>query len=796
MQEHFAKSSDQSWQSHQRLADYFRALADPGKNRSWKGQSPRGFDELPFQLAASQMQSKLVSVLGDAAFAAAKASKRAVFDLLNDYNIPSSCVDRHIDGGLRLLQLKQIVRREAERLSRYPQCSLQQVLLGIDALVGPDPGLRSQARSLTEAYYGSAALMVSSLVPEHRVRLVSQAPAEADLKIENSCVTQTGILLRYKGGKWAEYSTDFEKTRSGVTPAAYCTRIARGGDAFVLTSANIAIIWDHWPDGTPTFCRVGASISAVACSSDGRLLALGAVDGSLQVRDLRLVEADPLLVANIVGSVIAVWFVSAESVAFVNGCGALIHATGAGSWKVSKQIETGRDCRLACGAGGDAACLVGDGNILQCYDGEGRQKWQTYLPSKPFSLAFSPGATEHGAVVLAGLENGALHEVSARDGTLGRATKISQSALQSVERHPAAPCVLCSDSAGSVFLATWSSPDEVEFRSWPACQRVLAVHWNETTQCLGTLTPDGERYVIRRISADTDADWDVSRVCSIAGPLDDAWFLSDGVILALHRESDESQIWLHRPGGPDQISSKRLWRGGSFFNLGGPVYIHTMAVSPCGQYLAASTEFVGKNHPFGRGKLGRFNVRLRWQPRGSFIQELVMSDRGEVMVITQDRGHSVGRLAARILTCGAFTHTLLEEGWGGGVKGRERGAARALFGTAISRDGRTIAAIDTSRALWLLSFDPRRPEVPPSGSVRLRGIVACSLSDSGMFCAALQADQALAIYQLKNGGHLARLATVLPQGQTSCFHISEPGRRLIVAGQTFIQAISFQTTDQ
>jgi hypothetical protein len=796
VQEHFAKASDQHWQPHPLLADYFRNLADPDRNQSWKGDSIRGFRELPFQLASSQSRSQLASVLGDAAFAAAKSSKGAAFDLLNDYNVASSRIDRHETGSLRTLQLKQIVRWEAERLSRYPECSLQQILLGIAALAVPDSGLRSQTSMLTEAHRGSANLRVWSLVPEHRVRFVTQAPTEADLRVENACATQAGILLRYKGGKWTEYSTDFEKIRSGITPAAYCTRIARGGGVLVLTSASTATVWNPWPDGAPRSCRLRALILAAACTCDGQFLALGGSDGSFQVRDLQHVESAPLLTGNIDGPIIAVWFVAGDSVVFVNGCGVLVHATRSGSWRISKQIATGRDCRLACGAIGDATCLVTEADVLQCYDGEGRPKWQANLPSKPFSLAFVLGENEYGATILAGLEDGTLQETDARDGRLIKTTKVSQSALQSVQCHPTAKVVVCCDSEGKVFLVSSSSPDDIEFRSWPACRRVLAARWDELANCLEALTPEGERYAIWQTTGDSEGDWRVSQLGSIEGPLDDAWMLSDGLIVALHRESDESQIWLHRPEGKDRIRSWRFWRGNSFFNRAGPIYVHTMAVSRCGTHFAAVSGFHGrKEASFSQGRIGRFSCGLRWQPREYFIDELVLSDGGEVMVITQDRGVSSKRQPARILICGTHVHTLLEEGWGGGVLGRERGGMQALFGIAISRDGRTILAIDTNHALWLFSFDPRRSDVPPIGSVRLQGIVSCNLSDSGMFCAVLQTDQAIAIYQIESGDRLTQLATVLPPGQPSHIQISEFRRRLIVAGQDFILAISFWSGD-
>ena len=63
VQEHFVKGSEHTWQPHRRLADYFRALADPERNQSWKGESPRPFLELPWQLAQAGQHEKLKAYL-------------------------------------------------------------------------------------------------------------------------------------------------------------------------------------------------------------------------------------------------------------------------------------------------------------------------------------------------------------------------------------------------------------------------------------------------------------------------------------------------------------------------------------------------------------------------------------------------------------------------------------------------------------------------------------------------------------------------------------------------------------
>ncbi len=169
----FLNREDLASRRHQQLSRLFESFADPRRNQTWLGQNLRGFDELPYQLASARLHGELVSVLGDVAFSAAKATRNAVFDLLNDLNVASTLIDRSDIEVPRLHQVRQIVRREAERLSRYPECSLQQILLGIAALIEPDHGLWSQAKSLTESHFGSASLSSPSIYPN--IQLVQTA---------------------------------------------------------------------------------------------------------------------------------------------------------------------------------------------------------------------------------------------------------------------------------------------------------------------------------------------------------------------------------------------------------------------------------------------------------------------------------------------------------------------------------------------------------------------------------------------------------------------------------------------
>ena len=102
VQEHFAKAFDQTWQAHQRLADYFRSLADPERNQSWKGESARPFLELTFHLARGDID-RIPSLLLDFAWLLAKTRKRLVYEMIQDF-----------DDSLNLLPVDHSQRKALE----------------------------------------------------------------------------------------------------------------------------------------------------------------------------------------------------------------------------------------------------------------------------------------------------------------------------------------------------------------------------------------------------------------------------------------------------------------------------------------------------------------------------------------------------------------------------------------------------------------------------------------------------------------------------------------------------------
>ncbi len=123
VKENFVTSVDQTWQPHQRLADYFRCLADPTRNLKWEGGNPRPFVELPYHMARSNPE-KLTVMLFDFGWLWAKTSRGLVDELIADYGEALSALHPGNDArrGLELilagLRLSSgVIRRDPNQLA-------------------------------------------------------------------------------------------------------------------------------------------------------------------------------------------------------------------------------------------------------------------------------------------------------------------------------------------------------------------------------------------------------------------------------------------------------------------------------------------------------------------------------------------------------------------------------------------------------------------------------------------------------------------------------------------------------
>ncbi|MBN2560005.1 MAG: DUF4062 domain-containing protein [Phycisphaerae bacterium] len=87
VQERFAKAHDRRWEPHSLLADYFRNLADPAKDQSWKGDSARPFLQVVFHLVGADRSDDYCQTLCDLRFVEARCRLGQVFELIADYRL-------------------------------------------------------------------------------------------------------------------------------------------------------------------------------------------------------------------------------------------------------------------------------------------------------------------------------------------------------------------------------------------------------------------------------------------------------------------------------------------------------------------------------------------------------------------------------------------------------------------------------------------------------------------------------------------------------------------------------------
>lgn len=111
---------------HDALATYFRDLADPERNKSWKGDSPRPFLEFPYQLAMGSQEAEMVVTLTDFSFLEVKLNKCGPFSLSVDCDLALSLLTT-LDDTLRgvIKEVKQVVRLYLSFLTRHPETFFQ-----------------------------------------------------------------------------------------------------------------------------------------------------------------------------------------------------------------------------------------------------------------------------------------------------------------------------------------------------------------------------------------------------------------------------------------------------------------------------------------------------------------------------------------------------------------------------------------------------------------------------------------------------------------------------------------------
>ena len=100
---------------HGDIVDYFRDLADPAKDQSWKGEVARPFLHLVFHLVAARRFDELCETLCDLHFIEARCRVGQVFELIDDYQL----TEARSSGVADVSQQNHLKSTKFERLHDY-----------------------------------------------------------------------------------------------------------------------------------------------------------------------------------------------------------------------------------------------------------------------------------------------------------------------------------------------------------------------------------------------------------------------------------------------------------------------------------------------------------------------------------------------------------------------------------------------------------------------------------------------------------------------------------------------------
>jgi hypothetical protein len=147
--ERFTKSSDQGWQPHNRLVDYFHGQADPEKDQSWKCDNPRPLSELPYHIVHAARWGLLDKILADPVFCEARIRHGNPFELMSDCQYS---LKFHISSAVSVT--KQAITAGLKALLDRPDLCLQ-TLTNRFASIAPDdrvvqPGIERAIHILDE----------------------------------------------------------------------------------------------------------------------------------------------------------------------------------------------------------------------------------------------------------------------------------------------------------------------------------------------------------------------------------------------------------------------------------------------------------------------------------------------------------------------------------------------------------------------------------------------------------------------------------------------------------------------
>jgi WD40 repeat protein len=254
---------------HSDIATYFRDLADPEDNRSWKGDSARPFLQVAFHLgnAGEERTDELVQILSDLRFVEARCRLGQVFDLQDDYQ-------RCLAQGPSCLRPAATAHADAEGLAvRCAICStvLQVQLHQLGRLVGCP---RCSAVIRLNPFMVPAVCRLQPVQEAH-----PNVPAESSQSQNRDLVECSRFVQR-----WSHLLALYPRsTIELATTEPAETAPARAADRLIAATPEVPHIRLVSPRSTRTRCAMtflGHHIAAtgVAWSPEGRLLVTASAD--------------------------------------------------------------------------------------------------------------------------------------------------------------------------------------------------------------------------------------------------------------------------------------------------------------------------------------------------------------------------------------------------------------------------------------------------------------------------------------------------------------------------------------
>ncbi len=266
---------------HADIATYFRDQADPEKNQTWKGDSPRPFLEVVFHLVGAERSDDYCQTLCDLRFVEARCRVAQVFELIADYRL----AQEHLPEAQADMAAE---RQRQERIDRWTRESIAYSKAWSDRR-------DRQAR-------GEVVTEPEPELPEPPLSCRMWTEEEIDVECERIIRTPTrrDRLEAFAGfvGSQCYPLHDFDK-RIGFV-AQYAANYASAGpvpDAAnaVLSTQSIPAILRRWssqarPNPRPACLRTleghSGSVTSVSVTPDGQRAVSGSHDATVRVWDL------------------------------------------------------------------------------------------------------------------------------------------------------------------------------------------------------------------------------------------------------------------------------------------------------------------------------------------------------------------------------------------------------------------------------------------------------------------------------------------------------------------------------